>query len=136
MTTAESGTRSDARRSRALAGTRRVRVDVIRLGALVIAALGFVAAILVVRTPMSEPRVAPGVPTAPAFAPPVRDQWHLDQPGRAPTVANPAAASVGIATTAAQMGAIVARDQWYLDSRVVRAAPPLSSQVRDRWYRD
>jgi hypothetical protein len=109
---------------------------VIGLSVLVIAALGLITAMLVVRMPTSEPSVAPGVPAAPAFAPPARDQWHLDQPRHALTVTAPAAASVGIATTAAQLGATVARDQWYLDSRVVRAAPPISRQVRDRWYLD
>jgi hypothetical protein len=89
-------------------------VDVIGLGALVIAALGLVAAMLVVRTPTAEPSVAPSVPTAPAFAPPVRDQWYLESGGvrAAPPISSQA------------------RDRWYLDGRVAPDPP------KDRWYRD
>src|SRR6266566_156299 len=76
MTTAAADTHSDTG-SHALTSTRRVRVDLIGLGALIFAGLGLAGTIVLTQTRPAERPTTPGVPAvAVAPAPPMRDQWY------------------------------------------------------------
>jgi hypothetical protein len=84
---------------------------VIRLGALIIAGLGLAGTIAFTQTRPAERPAAPGVLGGVPPAPPMRDQWYLDQ---------------AVATAVPVWSQ--ARDRWYLDGRVATDPP------KDRWY--
>jgi hypothetical protein len=113
MTTAAGDAHSQAGSGVLTTDKRRVRLDLIGLGAVLIAGLGLAATIVVTRTPASESTRGPTVSVAVPSAPQTRDRWYLDKP---------AATALPIPS---QM-----RDRWYLDGRAARDIP------KDRWYSD
>jgi hypothetical protein len=128
MTTAAAKTHSEAGRGLLTTRTRRMRVDLIGLGAVLIAGLGLAGTIIVARMPAPEASGGPTVSAAVASAPPVRDRWYLEDSRRAPSAPDLTAAAM---TAPATRGGTVARDRWYADGAVATALP-VWDQVRDR----
>jgi hypothetical protein len=130
MTTAAAESHSETGRARPTSGTRRMRVDLIGLGAVLLAGLGLAGTVIVARAPAPEAWRTPSVSAAVTSAPPVRDRWYLEDSSQAPRAPDLTGAGV---TVAASRGSPVARDQWYAEGAVATASP-VWDQSRDRWY--
>src|ERR1051326_8534127 len=74
--------------------SRRVRVDLMGLGAVLIAGFGLAGTIILACTPASEAAGGPSVSAAVASAPPVRDRWYLEDSHQAPGAPDLAAAAM------------------------------------------
>jgi hypothetical protein len=112
MTPAAADARSEAASRVPMTHMRHVRVDLIGLGAVLIAGLGLIATIVLMRTAVPGSST-PSVSATLAPAPPARDQWYAD---------------LNVATAAPVSSQ--ARDRWYLDGNTA------SNIAKDRWYAD
>jgi hypothetical protein len=101
-------------------GSRRYRVDLIGVTALLVAGVGLASALTLfsMQSGDSTTRDSGGARTVSAV--PMRDQWYLDAP-----------ASSSVPSLSEQP-----RDRWYLDAPASSSVPNLSEQPRDRWYLD
>jgi hypothetical protein len=145
--------------------SRRYRIDLIGVSALLVAGAGLAGSLILFRAQSTDSTTTATLGTPSVSVAPLRDQWYLERSGsqtaqtaaqltserdlQLAAAAEMSSASVPIqrvmndrwyedaATTAVTpLSGPALRDQWYFESPTLRSAPSVSTQPRDRWYLD